>query len=103
MDENPEHKIEKATAIQFNAETAKAIVRLLIPLATSVLSTLGWRLDWDMWTNIVLSFIAVCLFAWTWWKNNNVTEAAQEAQLLLNEIKQKDKEIDATVGGTTDD
>ena len=101
MEENPENKIEKATAVQFNAETVKAVFRLLVPLAVSVLSTFGWDLDWDLWLNICISFIAVCLFLWTWWKNNNITEAAQEAQLLLNEIKQTEKEDPtATIGGT---
>lgn len=26
---------------------------------------------------------------WAWWKNNNVTEASQQAQRLLNRMKQE--------------
>lgn len=100
MEENPENKIERATSVQFNAESIIAVVRFVLPLAMGVASTFGWTIDADLWLNITLSFIAVVLFAWTWWKNNNVTEAAQEAQKLLDEIKQNDKEPDMTVGGT---
>lgn len=36
----------------------------------------------------VLSYVAgAAAVLWAWWKNNNVTEAAQEAQEVLNELK----------------
>lgn len=88
--------------MQFNAETAKAFVRLILSLAAGVAMSFGWSLDWELWGNIGLSVIAVALFVYSWWKNNNLTEAAQEAQLVLDEIKLTGK-LDDTVGGTTDD
>lgn len=89
--------------MQFNSQTAVAFVRLLVSLAAGVASTFGWTLDADLWLNITLSFAAVVLFAYSWWKNNNITAAAQEAQEVLDELKGKDIDIegiDATVGGT---
>ena len=101
MEENPENKIEKATAVQFNAETWSAFARLIVTLIVSVATVFGWSLDANLILNILLSAGAVILIIrMLWWKNNNVTEAAQEAQKLLDEIKKNDKEIDATVGGT---
>lgn len=101
MEENPENKIEKATSVQFNSQTVIAFIRLLASLAAGVAAAFGWTLDIDLWQNIVISAAAIGVFVYfSWWKNNNVTEAAQEAQLLLDEIKQNDKRPDATVGGT---
>lgn len=73
----------------FNSETAVAILRMLMPIIACIASTVGWAYDADMWTNIALSALTVVLFIYTWWKNNNITEAAQEAQKLLDEIKEK--------------
>lgn len=80
----------------FNSQSAVAFARLIVTLAVSVGATFGWTLDAELWLNIILSTVAVILFAWSWWKNNNVTEAAQEAQQVLDEIKHKDVKIGGT-------
>lgn len=80
--------------MEFNSSTAKAFIRLLISLAAGIATTFGWTFDAELWLNILLSFIAVVLFVYSWWKNNNVTAAAQEAQNILDEIKRNEKEYD---------
>lgn len=74
--------------MRFNAETATAFARLVVVLAVSVAAAFGWALDADLAFNIVASALGVIGMMWgLWWKNNNVTEPAQEAQLLLDELK----------------
>lgn len=78
--------------MEFNRETGVAFVRLIIGLAGGVFATLGWAFDADFWFNIGLSILAVVIFVYTWWwKNNNLTKASQEAQLVLDQIKISDK------------
>ena len=40
---------------------------------------------------------------WSWWKNNNVTTAAQEAQNTLKAIKEDGDGSDGAVFGTVDE
>lgn len=70
-----------------NKEIAMALVRFIVPLIASVATIFGWTLDWELVLNILLSALSVIAFAWTWWKNNNVTESAQEAQAILDALK----------------
>lgn len=78
--------------MEFNSQTAVAFIRLIVALAASVCATFGWVLDIELWANIGISVIAVILFIYSWWKNNNITEAAQAAQDVLNEIKQAQRD-----------
>lgn len=80
--------------MEFNSSTAVALIRLIASLAAGVASTFGWAFDAELWLNILLSFIAVVLFGYSWWKNNNITAAAQEAQIVLNQIKVNEKEYE---------
>lgn len=73
--------------MELNSQSVVAFVRLIVTLAVSVAATFGWTLDAELWLNVVLSIGSVALFVYSWWKNNNITKAAQEAQEVLNEIK----------------
>lgn len=77
--------------MEFNAQSGIAFVRLLIPLMAFIATALGIEFDMDLVTNSILGVLSVVLFVWAWWKNNNVTFAAQESQKVLNEIKQSQK------------
>lgn len=79
--------------MEFNKETGVAIARLIVTIAVAIATTFGWSLDGDLLLNILLSAIALALFAWTWWKNNNVTAAAQQAQGVLDAIKRDEREV----------
>lgn len=76
--------------IEFNSQTAVAIGRLVVTILASIAATLGWSFDADLWLNIFLSVLSVVLLAYSWWKNNNITLAAQEAQNVLSNIKVSD-------------
>ena len=79
--------------MEFNSQTAVAFARLIVTLVVGVAATFGWTLDAELWINIVLSILSVALFIWTWWKNNNITAAAQEAQKVLDELKTGETKI----------
>lgn len=70
-----------------NAERVLAIARLACTLAASVAAGFGIALDADALFVGVACLIACGCYAWSWWKNNNVTQAAQEAQKVLDELK----------------
>lgn len=73
--------------IEFNSQTAVAIGRLIVTILASIAATLGWSFDADLWLNVFLSVLSVVLLVYSWWKNNNLTLAAQEAQNVLSAIK----------------
>ena len=75
-----------------NAESLKAIVTLVITVALNIANVCGYALDFDTWYNVVFSIASVAMVAWSWWKNQNVTLAAQQAQEYLDELKGKKKE-----------
>lgn len=70
-----------------NAERVLAIARLACTLAASVAAGFGIALDADALFVGIACLIACGCYAWSWWKNNNVTQAAQEAQKVLDELK----------------
>ncbi len=70
-----------------NTERIVAIARLACTLAASVAAGFGIALDADALFVGVACVTAAGCYAWSWWKNNNVTQAAQEAQKVLDEIK----------------
>lgn len=78
--------------MEFNSQSAVAIARLLVTMAAAVGATFGWSFDADLWFNVVLSVIAVALLCYSWWKNNNLTLAAQESQKVLMALKREEAE-----------
>lgn len=84
---------------RIDSETVVAVVRLAVALVVSVFAMLGVDIDGAPIENAALAAASVGVLAWVWWKNNNVTKAAQEAQEVLDEIKRGN----AKVGGTDAD
>jgi hypothetical protein len=72
-----------------NAESIKAIVALVVTAAVNVANVCGFALDYGMLYNTVLSIASVVCVGYVWWKNQNVTAAAQQAQEYLKELKSK--------------
>ena len=71
-------------------ERAGAIARLVCTLVAGIATMLGFYLDADeLFTGICCIVALVCL-VYTWWKNNNITDAAIEAQGVLDALKSGD-------------
>lgn len=70
-----------------NAESLKALVALLATVAFNVANAAGFALDAGAVYNVCFSALSLVCVAYSWWKNQNVTEAAQMAQEYLDELK----------------
>ena len=68
-------------------ERAKAIITIVVTAAVNIANVCGYALDADQWVNVVLSIASAICIAWSWWKNQNVTAEAQQAQRYLDELK----------------
>lgn len=71
----------------FTKERVTAIVRLLIMLACAVAGGFGLTVDPDALGTIVACAVALVAGVYSWYKNNNLTQAATEAQHYLDSIK----------------
>lgn len=75
-----------------NTEKIKAFATLcvaLFALALVFAITFG-AIDADALTGAVAAVLAIGTTLVAWWRNNNVTEAAQAAQKVLDNIKDKE-------------
>lgn len=68
-------------------QTMFAFVRLLCSVVTTGLALYGVSIDADALFVGAMLILAVAAYIWSWWKNNNVTSAATEAQRFLDELK----------------
>lgn len=68
-------------------QTIYAFIRLAVMLVTAGLAIFGVTVDSDALFTIVMCVVAVVAAVLSWWKNNNVTNAATEAQKVLDELK----------------
>lgn len=71
----------------FTRERIVAIVRLLVMLVSAVAGGFGLVIDSDSLATIVACGVALVAGVYSWYKNNNVTQAATEAQHYLDSIK----------------
>lgn len=74
-----------------NSQTVAAVVRLGVALVVSVFAMFGVDLDAGGIEDAVLAAASVVVLVWVWWRNNNVTMAAQEAQNVLDMVKAEQK------------
>ena len=75
-----------------NTERVKAIITIVVTAAVNIANVYGYAVDADAWVNVALSIVSAASILYAWWKNQNVTEAAQEAQKYLDELKAAKKE-----------
>lgn len=74
-----------------NKETVKAIASAAVTMICAIAGALGFDLSSDLVLQIISAIVFVASVAWGIWKNHNFTQAAQEGQLLVNEIKAEQK------------
>lgn len=74
-----------------NKERIKAIATLAVALgALALVFAIAFgAIDADALTGAVAAVLAIGSTLVAWWRNNNVTEAAQDAQKVLDAIKGK--------------
>jgi len=76
---------------EINVERAKAIITLVVTTAVTIANMYGFAVDADQWINFCLCILnAICL-AYTWWKNQNITEEALAGQHLIDNLKAERK------------
>lgn len=68
-------------------QTLMAFVRLACMLITTGLAMFGITVDADALFVGAMIVLALAAYIWAWWKNNNVSTAATEAQKVLEELK----------------
>ena len=71
----------------WNTERISAIARLLVTLAAAVAGGFGLTVDPDALSTIVACGVALAAGVYSWWNNNNLTKAAQDAQAYLDGIR----------------
>ena len=72
-------------------QTIIAFARLACMLLTTGLSLFGVAVDADALFTGAMILLALASYIWAWWKNNNVTSAATEAQEYLETLKISEK------------
>ena len=71
-------------------QTTMAFVRLACSLISAGAALFGVAVDADALLVGATCVAATAAYIWSWWKNNNVTKAATEAQEVLDLIKMQD-------------
>lgn len=71
-------------------QSIMAFARLACALLSAGAALFGVAVDADALFVGVVVVIALFFYIWSWWKNNNVTEAASEAQDVLDFIKRNE-------------
>ena len=71
----------------WTSDRVVAVVRLVVTLVAMVAGGAGIAVEPDGLATIVACGVALVAGVWSWWKNNNVTKAAQDAQAYLDGIR----------------
>lgn len=74
-----------------NTERIKAIITIVITAGVNIANICGYACDADPIINAVLSVFSFVCIAYSWWKNQNITEPAIEAQKVLDHLKAERK------------
>ena len=76
-----------------NIERIKAIATIVVTAAVNIANVCGYAMDAEPIVNGVLSVISLIAIVYSWWFNQNVTDEAQQAQLVLNNLKNEKKAL----------
>lgn len=70
-----------------NKERLKAIITIIVTAIVNIANIYGYSIDAAPLINATLSVLSAITIAYSWWKNQNITTAAQSAQKYLCELK----------------
>ena len=76
-----------------NVERAKAIITIIVTAIVNIANVYGYAVDAEAWINVALSILSAICIAWSWWKNQNITYAAQQGQLVVDQIKNEQRAL----------
>ena len=76
-----------------NVERAKAIITIIVTAIVNIANVYGYAVDAEAWINVALSILSAICIAWSWWKNQNITYAAQQGQLVVDNIKNEQRAL----------
>jgi hypothetical protein len=82
-----EEAMNEETQENGNIERVKAIATIVVVAVVNVLNVLGYAMDAEPYVNAITSVCSAVGIAWAWWKNQNVTVEAQQAQVYLDGLK----------------
>ena len=74
-----------------NMERFKAIATIVVVAIVNVLNVMGYAMDAEPYVNAITSVCSAIGIAYAWWKNQNVTDEAQQAQAVLDYLKAERK------------
>lgn len=77
---------------EMTKERVVAIARLAVMLVAAVAGGFGLTVDPDALYTLAACAIALVAGVYSWWKNANLTKAAQDAQHYLDSIKSMKEE-----------
>ena len=70
-----------------NQERIKAIITIVVTAIVNIANVMGYALDADQWVNVALSIASAITILYAWWKNQNITDEAIQAQEYLDDLK----------------
>lgn len=68
-------------------ERIKAIVTIVITEAVNIANVYGYAIDAEPLITGALSILSVITIIYSWWKNQNLTDAAVEGQAVIDALK----------------
>ena len=72
-------------------EKTKAIISAIVVLIANLAALWGVSIDQGVWVNGLCAIVMLVSSVWAIWKNHNFTFAAQQGQLVTDELKKKEK------------
>lgn len=78
-----------------NAERAKAIITIIVTAIVNIINLYGYAVDAGAVVNAIGTLVSFACIMWSWWKNQNITYAAQQGQLVVDQIKNEQRALRA--------
>lgn len=74
-----------------NVERAKAIITIIVTAIVNIINLYGYAVDAGAVVNAIGTLVSFACIMWSWWKNQNITSEAIQAQAVLDHLKAERK------------